>query len=72
MVKALIPYDETNKEREKEREREQNILQFYSKNNQNKQNKRKGLDNKFYNTNNSICDEIGVLEICDSLNLSQK
>ena len=36
MLKALIPYDETNKEREKEREREQNILQFYSKNNQNK------------------------------------
>ena len=34
MVKALIPYDET--EREREREREQNILQFYSKNNQNK------------------------------------
>ena len=34
MLKALIPYDET--EREREREREQNILQFYSKNNQNK------------------------------------
>ena len=30
MLKALIPYDETK------REREQNILQFYSKNNQNK------------------------------------